>query len=225
MNEAAIAFDEQRPLPTHRRRWHTGEPTMNRIDSTSGASTQARNTSRHAQQRWLFAALCCATMLAAAGCRLMQSGAEVTPTDQQFMLTAASVGTAEIDLGQLAATRGSSPEVRSFGEHMVAEHTRINAELTQLADTKHVRLLKAMDPANHTLYSELSHMSGAQFDREYVISQLHIHRMGNSLYASEAAQGEDPDVKAFAARGVPVGKEHLQHAAELAQALGVSSSK
>ncbi len=64
----------------------------------------------------------------------MQSGAEVTPTDQQFMLTAASVGTAEIDLGPLAATRGSSPEVRLFGEHMVAEHTRINAELTQLAD-------------------------------------------------------------------------------------------
>ncbi len=53
-----------------------------------------------------------------------------------------------------------------------------------------------------------------------MISQLHIHRMGNSLYASEAAQGEDRDVKAFAARGVPVGKEHLQHAAELAQALG-----
>ncbi|MFL6637681.1 MAG: DUF4142 domain-containing protein [Paraburkholderia graminis] len=200
---------------------------MNRIDSTSGASTEARNTSRHAPRSrfFAFAALCCATMLAAAGCRLMQSGAEVTPTDQQFMLTAASVGTAEIDLGQLAATRGSSPEVRSFGEHMVAEHTRINAELTQLADTKHVRLLKAMDPANHTLYSELSHLSGAQFDREYVISQLHIHRMGNSLYASEAAQGEDRDVKAFAARGVPVGKEHLQHAAELAQALGVSSSK
>jgi len=200
---------------------------MNRIDSASCTSAPAHSTSRHAPRSrlFVFVALCCATAFLTAGCRLMQSGAEVAPTDQQFMLTAASVGTAEIDLGQLAATRGSSPEVRSFGEHMVAKHTRINAELTQLADAKHVRLVKAMDPANHTLYSELSHLSGVQFDREYVISQLHIHRMGNSLYASEATQGEDPDVKAFAARGVPVGKEHLQRADELARTLAVSSSK
>lgn len=55
---------------------------MNRIESTSGAPTEARNTSRHAPRSrfFAFAALCCATMLAAAGCRLMQSGAEVTPT-------------------------------------------------------------------------------------------------------------------------------------------------
>lgn len=199
---------------------------MNRIDSNASGSCKAHiDWTMWGTRGRLFAALLCATALATAGCRLMQSSAQVTPTDQQFMLTAASVGTAEVDLGKLAATRGSSPEVRSFGERMVADHTRINAELTQLADTKHVHLLKAMDPANHTLYSELSNMSGPQFDREYVISQLHIHRMGNSLYASEAAQGEDADVKAFAAQGVPIGKEHLQHAVELAQMLSVPSAK
>ena len=170
-----------------------------------------------------LAALLVASTLATTGCSMMQAGAEVSPTDQQFMLTAASVGTAEIDLGRLAVKQGGSAEVRAFGQSMVEQHTRINGELSQLAEQKHVRLLKAMDPANHTLYDELSHLSGAQFDREYAISQLHIHRMGNALYASEAAQGEDADVKAFAARGVPIGKDHLQHAAELSRAVGLSS--
>ncbi|MBT2792948.1 DUF4142 domain-containing protein [Paraburkholderia strydomiana] len=198
---------------------------MNGIGSNGGALVGRHGRPDHAPRSRLFAALCFSAALATTGCRLLQSGAEVSPTDQQFMLTAASVGTAEVDLGQLAATRGSSPEVRAFGEHMVIEHTRINAELTRLAEAKHVRLLKAMDPANHTLYSELSHLSGPRFDREYAISQLHIHRMGNSLYASEAAQGEDADVKAFAARGVLVGQDHLQHAVELAKALPVAPGK
>ncbi|MDR5741122.1 MULTISPECIES: DUF4142 domain-containing protein [unclassified Caballeronia] len=159
------------------------------------------------------------------GCRLMQSGAQVSSSDQQFMLTAASVGKAEIELGKLAMERGSSANVRAFGSKMVAEHTRVNGELSQIADAKHVRLLQATDPANHTLYSELSNMSGAEFDREYAISQLHIHRMGNALYASEASDGEDADLKAFASRGVPIGTDHLQHALHLMQSLSSGASR
>src|SRR4051812_31348239 len=40
--------------------------------------------------------------IALPGCAMIQSRAEVSPVDQQFMLTAASVGVAEIALGQLA---------------------------------------------------------------------------------------------------------------------------
>lgn len=153
----------------------------------------------------------------------MQSNAQVSPTDQQFMLTAASVGKAEIDLGKLASEQGASPEVRAFGQKMVSEHTRINGELSQIADAKQVHLLEAMDPANRTLYDELKKMTGPAFDREYAIAQVHIHQMGNALYASEAQHGEDAQVKQFAARGVPIGNDHLQHASHLLQDLPKSS--
>nr|WP_282960269.1 DUF4142 domain-containing protein [Burkholderia dolosa] len=143
----------------------------------------------------------------------MHANAQIPPSDQQFMLTAASVGIAEIELGKLASERGASADVRSFGRKTVDEHTRIDATLTDLADRKKVRLLKAMDPASRTLYDELSHMSGPAFDREYAVAQLHVHSMGNGLYQSEAQNGEDPDVKAFAADRVPIGMNHLQHAA------------
>ncbi len=175
--------------------------------------------------RGILATLVCATAFSAAGCRLMQSDAQVSTADQQFMLTAASVGKAEIDLGKLASERGGSPEVREFGQKMVAEHTRINGELSQIADEKHVRLLQAMDPANRTLYDELGTMTGPAFDREYAIAQVHIHQMGNALYASEAQHGEDAQVRAFAARGVPIGENHLQHASHLLQGLPTSSAQ
>jgi putative membrane protein len=192
---------------------------------SSGVRFKAKNDIRNtALRRWISLAVC-AGALAMSGCRLMQMDAQVAPSDQQFMLTAASVGTAEVDLGKLAAERGGSADVRAFGQHMVEQHTRINAELTALADEKKVRLLKAMDPANRTLYDELSHMSGAAFDRQYVIAQVHIHTMGNALYQSEAQNGEDPGVKAFAARGVPIGVNHLQHATDLLRTLPSTSAE
>lgn len=146
----------------------------------------------------------------AAGCSFLQTSAEVTPVDQQFMLTAASVGTAEVDMAQLAERQAGDPAVKAYGHRLALEHARINDELSQLAERKHVKLIKAMDPANRTLYEELTHLSGAMFDREYLLAQINIHRMGNSLYESETQAGEDADVKAFAANGVPVGAEQLK---------------
>ena len=155
------------------------------------------------------------TAVIAAGCSFLQTSAEVTPVDQQFMLTAASVGTAEVDMAELAARQGGDPAVKAYGERLAREHTRINDELSELAERKHVKLIKAMDPANRTLYEELTHLNGAMFDREYLLAQINIHRMANSLYESEAQAGEDDDVKAFAAKNAPAGVEHLQLARAL----------
>lgn len=151
----------------------------------------------------------------AAGCSFLQTSAEVTPVDQQFMLTAASVGTAEVDMAELAARQAGDPAVKAYGQRLAQAHTRINDELTELAERKHVKLIKAMDPANRTLYEELTHLNGAMFDREYLLAQVNIHRMGNSLYESEAQAGEDEDVKAFAAKNAPAGAEHLKLAQSL----------
>ena len=163
-------------------------------------------------RKYCLAAALVAGAALASGCAVIQSRAQVSPVDQQFMLTAASVSTAEIDLRQLAMRQSSNPAVRQFGQQMVDDHTRVNDELSKVAEAKNVVLLKAMDPANRTLYAELSKLSGPAFDRQYMISQLNIHRMGNALYLSQAQNGQDPDVRSFATRNAPVGIEHLRMA-------------
>lgn len=98
---------------------------------------------------------------------------------------------------------------------MPIRDSRINEALSRLADSKHVKLINAMEPADRTLYEELTHLSGAMFDREYLLAQMNIHRMGNGLYESEAQAGEDADVKAFAANNAQAGAEQLQLALAL----------
>ena len=154
-------------------------------------------------------------VLAAVGCSYLQSSAEVTPVDQQFMLTAASVGIAEVDMAELAERHAGNPAVKAYGQRLARAHTRNESELTTLADQKHVNLIKTMDPADRTLYEELARLSGPVFDREYLLAQINIHRMDNSLYESEAQAGEDADVKAFAARNASTGAELLKLAQSL----------
>jgi putative membrane protein len=163
------------------------------------------------RKQWMLAAAVAAA-IAVSGCAMIQSRAEVSPVDQQFMLTAASVGTAEIELGKLAMQQSSDPAIQRYGQKMVEEHTRVNGELDAIADAKKVVLIKAMDPANRTLHAELSKLTGPAFDRQYMISQITIHSMGNGLYSSEARHGVDPEVRSFAARNTPVGIDHLQMA-------------
>jgi putative membrane protein len=168
------------------------------------------------------AAICAsgAAVLLTVGCSYLQSSAEVTPVDQQFMLTAASAGIAEVDLAELAQRHAGDPAIKAYGQRLASTHAQIDGELTALADRKHVHLIETMDPADRTLYEELARLSGPIFDREYLLAQINLHRMSNSLFESEAQAGEDPDVKAFAARNASSGAELLH----LAQALHAQSA-
>ncbi len=53
--------------------------------------------------------------------------------DKIFLRKAAEGGLAEIQLGQLAAQKGSSQDVRDFGAQMVKDHTDLNDALKPIA--------------------------------------------------------------------------------------------
>jgi putative membrane protein len=163
-----------------------------------------------------LASFACIVSMSLAACSTLQSRADVSPVDQQFMLNAAAVGVAEVRMAELALEKSRDPGVRDFAQHMLNDHRRVNDELMQVARAKGVVLPMMMDPANRTLYEELAALPEARFDQQYMVAQLNIHNMGNGLYASEARNGEDPAVKAFAARNAPVGVQHVAMARSLA---------
>ena len=61
-------------------------------------------------------------------------------SDQHFMKEAAQGGMAEVELGQLAAERASSAEVKEFAQRMVKDHSQANDQLKQIASQKGVTL-------------------------------------------------------------------------------------
>ncbi|MEH2254055.1 DUF4142 domain-containing protein [Nostoc sp.] len=130
------------------------------------------------------------------------------------MTEAAQGGLAEVQLGQLASKRGSN-KVKQYGQRMVRDHTPVNNQLKKLAAKKGVKLSTSLDSTNKQVKDSLSKLSGATFDREYLNQMLQDHQKDVSAFQTEAQQGQDPDVKAFAAKTLPTLQEHLQQVSSL----------
>lgn len=126
------------------------------------------------------------------------------------MTEAARGGIAEVELGRLAATKAANGEVKRFANMMVKDHSAANAELNDLASKKGVTLPAQMDPANQAKVEELRGKVGAEFDRSYIEAMVEAHEKDVAEFERQSASASDPDVKAFAAKTLPVLKKHLE---------------
>lgn len=171
-----------------------------------------------------FAALSlagCAQTQQAADTTVAAAKAQVNPTlstsDAAFMTTAARGGMAEVQLGQLAQRNGRSAAVKRFGQRMVTEHGQANQALMALAQQKQIAPPDGVGAHHQQTYDDLARMRGSAFDRAYAEAMVQNHQQDLEAYRLEAQNGTDPDVKAFAARHVPILEEHLRMAQQLSR--------
>lgn len=147
-------------------------------------------------------------------------GMSLGSADRKFVMEAAMGGMAEVELGRLAAERGSSDAVKQFGQRMVDDHSRANSELTQIASGKGITLPTGLDAKHRALMTKMSALSGAAFDRAYAKEMVKDHNKDVALFQREATRGADSDVKAFAQKTLPTLQEHLQMARSLPSGSG-----
>jgi putative membrane protein len=153
-----------------------------------------------------------------------EEGAKADHSKKHFMQEAAQGGLAEVALGKLAANQGENEEVKKFGQRMVTDHGKANEELKNLAASEAVTLPAKMDEEATELQQRLSKLSGAQFDRAYMKEMLEDHKKDIAAFERQSEQGDDPDVKKWAAQTLPTLKEHLRLAQETAKKVGVEAS-
>jgi putative membrane protein len=128
----------------------------------------------------------------------------------EFAKKAAEGGMAEVALGRLAAERAASPDVKQFGQQMVTDHSKAGDELKALAARKNMQLPAEMNSDQKSEQDKLSKLSGADFDKEYVSFMKKDHEEDVDEFKEQSEKGTDADVKAFAAKTLPVIQRHLQ---------------
>jgi putative membrane protein len=138
------------------------------------------------------------------------------PGDATFMHKLAQANAAEIQAGNVAASRGSTAEVREFGAMMVKDHGAASEKLMSLAKAKGVTLPTSPDSAQATELKTLQSQQGAQFDQGYLASQVQAHEDAVQLLKSEIASGTDADTKALAQELLPTVEAHLREVSRLA---------
>jgi putative membrane protein len=135
--------------------------------------------------------------------------AQTVPSpDQQFMVEAARGGIAEVELGRVAAQRAATDAVRQFAQRMAAEHGVANQELMQLAQRRGVTLPREVGPAHRAAIDRLSTLSGPAFDQAYMNEMMRAHQQDAALFTREAREGQDAEVRGWAAKTLATINEH-----------------
>ncbi len=149
----------------------------------------------------------------------LASGQNIAPSDGKFMNDAAQGGIFEVEMGQIAAKKAQNPEVVSFAHRMVTDHSKVNAELKQLASTKGITLPTEVSPQQKAQMDKLSALNGPAFDRAYMRAMVTDHEKDLREFEREARTGRDPEIRKFAADTVPILKSHLQEARKVSASL------
>lgn len=124
--------------------------------------------------------------------------------DVDFMETAAYGGLMEVELGQYAQQNAQDARVKNFGAMMVRDHSKANNELKALAARKNITLPTVLDDKHLDRINDIKEKRGFEFDKEYMAEMIDDHSEDVDNFMKHAEEGNDADIKAFAANTLSI---------------------
>jgi len=145
--------------------------------------------------------------------------------EKRFVKDALLGGMTEVELGKVALEKASGDAVKQFAQKMMDDHSKANEELKQLAAKEGINVPDALDSKRQSRIDKLAKLSGADFDRAYIKDQVKDHQNDVREFQAEAQNGNDPGVKEFASKTLPVLEEHLRMVKELDKGKKTTASR
>jgi putative membrane protein len=143
-------------------------------------------------------------------------GAVRAPAQQadqtNFLADAIRGNVAEAKLGQLAAERAQSQQVREYGEALRKDHTKTLEKASSLANEIGVPASSELTAHQQKQFESLQKLSGDEFDTTFLSQMVRDHQTDIAKFSAQAQSGSDPQVMAFAKETLPTLQSHLQHA-------------
>ena len=141
--------------------------------------------------------------------------------DKLFLRTAVEGGLLEVKLGELAAQKGSTPEVKDLGQKMVADHAAMNADLGTLADSIGIMVPKKISKDGQAEFDKLNALSGPAFDTEYLTVMVKDHHQDMREFRQEVVATSDTALQAAIVKAGKVIREHTMMVDKLATEKGI----
>jgi putative membrane protein len=125
----------------------------------------------------------------------------LTAKDKNFLSGAASSASWEIATGKLAQQKAQNSATKEVASRMIAGHSKTSQQLVDLGKKKGLSI--------STEGGKAQQISGQDFDKRYLNLVVQEHQEEASLFAKEAKSGDDADIRNWAAKTLPMIKEHL----------------
>ena len=156
---------------------------------------------------------------------LAQSTAETTgvnstlgipPKTEDFVMEVSMSDIFEIETSKLALQKGGAA-TKAFAQQMIDAHEKTTSELKALIDSGKVTapMATGMSDAQKKSFDELKDLSGKAFDDAYQDDQEDAHEDALDIFKRYGSEGDNGDLKAWAAKTVPALDHHLKMAEDL----------
>ena len=123
---------------------------------------------------------------------------------------------AEVEMGRMAQNKSQSDQVKNFAQQMIDDHSKALTEVQQVAEKRGITLPTELDRAHRAKADKLGALQGDAFDRAYMAQAgVADHKKNHSMLRMAQSKARDPDVKALAARTLPIVDQHLNSAQQL----------
>ena len=132
-------------------------------------------------------------------------------TTPGFVGGAANGDMYEIESSKLALQKAKNPELKKYAQRMIDEHTKTSADLKAAAKgAGDVVIPTAMDERRQGMVDNLRQAPADGFDQVYIGQQTASHTENVELHQTYAENGDNPALKALAAKHLPMITQHLQ---------------
>jgi len=129
--------------------------------------------------------------------------------DRTWAVHAHQANLAEIQVGELARSRGASQDVRAAGATLVSDHTGADTALRKAASQARLGMPLRPDAAQRAAAAKLARAKGHAFDRDFVRTQVAAHKTAIAQAKAEAWHGNAESLRTLAQQSVPTLKKHL----------------
>jgi putative membrane protein len=143
-----------------------------------------------------------------------QTGA-VNKRDAEFLKIAAEADMTTTHIGKMAEDRATADGVKDFGKKLAQDHTSDYNKLCEFAAKTGESVPKAIDKQDDREIAALNRSKGKAFDRAFLAHEAVAHEKLMKAFKQEAEHGDNPDIKAYANKALPVIESHLHDVQDL----------
>lgn len=146
----------------------------------------------------------------------VNSALNIPPKTEDFVKEVSMSDIFEIESSKLAVQKGSAA-TKAFAQQMIDAHQKTSSELKGLIDGGKVKAPAAtgMSDAQKKSFDDLKNLSGKEFDDAYQSDQEDAHEDAVDVFKRYASEGDNADLKAWAAKTLPALEHHLKMAEDL----------
>lgn len=143
----------------------------------------------------------------AALCQHKREAMKDTATSTAFAATAAQDGMVEVGLAGLALRKSRNDQVQQLAQKMALDYAQANGGLDSIVKCEGLFLPTELDAKHDVLVKSFDAKSGREFDKAYLKHIVENSSEAVALFES-ASKSDDPDVAAFAQKGLSMLREH-----------------